>query len=102
MWATVPPMVGPDFVARVVTITPMSAGSGPLGGFELFPGPALQADPHDGVALSAKPLKLLGAPLGRMLFWVHWAPQKRTAVPGLSVSAPLVVRGPMTKAPPGA
>src|SRR4051794_2817241 len=99
MWAIVPEIRAPDFVAVFVTITPMSAGSGAFGGFELLPGAELQAAPHEVPAVSAKPLKLAGAPPASGLFFSHCAPQNRTLVPDDMVSAPLPFRGPTTNAP---
>ena len=91
-----PEILGPDLLDELVTITAISAGSGPSGGGELLPGSALQLIPQAGVpGLSAKPLKLRGAgpPLSALIF-AHCAPQNVTEVPTAEFSFP------MTKAPP--
>ena len=92
----VPEIVGPDLLDELVTITAMSAGSGPWGGGELLPGSALHTAPHVGVVgLAAKPLKPRGAgpPLNELIF-AHCAPQNVTEWPTAESSSP------MTKAPP--
>jgi len=74
-----PEICEPDLDVELVTITPMNAGSGPVGGGGLLPGPVVQSVPQLGVAGSrAKPLKLAGAaPPLRVLRFHHCAPQNR-------------------------
>src|SRR5262249_24395147 len=63
IWTVSPENCGPNFVILLDTITPMSAGSGPLGGGVLSPGSAPHPVPQLGVdCVSANPLKLGGAP----------------------------------------
>src|SRR5581483_383092 len=96
MWATLPWIVGPDLEYEVVTMTAISAGSGPAGGGVLLPGSVLQASPQAGVAGdSAKPLKLGATPAEVVGLSFHQrAPQKVTDV---QVAAS---RSPIAKAPP--
>src|SRR5258706_2087289 len=79
-------MVEPVFVAELVMITPMKAGSGPDGGGAELPGSLDQSRPQVGVrGSSAKPLKLLGAPRPlNVLSLAHCAPQNVTELPTLA------------------
>jgi hypothetical protein len=89
-------MVEPVFVAELVTITPMKAGSGPDGGGVELPGSLDQSRPQVGVCgSSAKPLKLLGAPRPlNLLSFAHCAPQNVTELPTVAFWSL------MTKLPP--
>jgi len=96
MWIELPEMIEPVFVAELVTITPMKAGSGPDGGGVELPGSVDQSRPQVGVrGSSAKPLKLLGAarPLN-VLSFAHCAPQNVTELPTAALWSL------MTKLPP--
>src|SRR5712692_10475193 len=91
-----PEIVGPDLLDELVTMTPISRGSGPSGGGVLLPGSVLHPAPQLGVpGLSAKPLKLRGAgpPVSELTF-AHCAPQNITELPTTAFLSP------MTNAPP--
>src|SRR5260370_4622038 len=94
-----PEIVALDLYTESLTTTPMNAGSGPDGGGVELPGSADQLRRQAGVrGMSAKPLKLLGAPRPfNGLSLAHWALQKVTGLPTEASCLPM-----MKVPPPGA
>src|SRR2546425_1897190 len=86
---TSPEMVAPDLVIELEAITAMKGGT-LSGGFELFPGRLVQIPPQVCGAVSAKPLKALGAgpPLSELTL-AHCAPQKVTELPMAALRSPI-------------
>jgi hypothetical protein len=86
---TSPEMVEPDFVIELEAITAMNEGT-LSGGFELFPGLLVQLPPQVLGAVSANPLKALGAapPLSELTF-AHFVPQNVTVLPTAASRSPI-------------
>ena len=86
---TLPEMVGPVFVTELEAITAMYEGT-LSGGFELFPGSLVQLPQQLCGAVSANPLKALGAgPLLSEFTFAHCAPQKVTVLPTAALTSPI-------------
>src|SRR5262249_25053270 len=90
-------IVEPDCEIELETSTAMKLGRGPVGGFELLPGPVDQLAPHAGsmLGLFSKPLNAAGAdPPFSVFFFDHCDPQNVTFVETAALPSPI------TKWPP--